>query len=88
MTDEILSEPVWTRRYFKLIRALKDWPRLPPPDVLKWLSSAGTWPDDRNRGAAMQRELGLDIIPPKSECEQGAGFWDRITGGKWADEHN
>ena len=78
-----LGSQLWTRRYFELIRALKEWPKLPPPNVLKWLSSAGTWPDDWERGKIMQRELGLDAIPPKTECEQGAGFWDRITGGAW-----
>lgn len=62
--------------------AFRNWPRLPPPATLKMF--AGTmWPDDYNRGNAMQRELGLDAIPPKTECECGAGFWDRITNGAW-----
>ncbi len=79
-----LEARLWTRRYYDLMRALGAWPKLPPPDVLKWLSSAGEWPGDWERGKDMQRELGREVIPAKTECEQGAGFWDRITGGKWA----
>lgn len=74
-----------TRRYFALLRAFKNWPAMPGPVALKILGSAGTFPDDGNRGKVLQRELGLDVIPPKVECEMGAGFWDRITAGAWRD---
>lgn len=67
--------------FFGLVDALRDWPKLPPAWVLKWLKY--DFPKDWERGKEMQRELGHDVIPPKTECEGGAGAWDRITEGKW-----
>jgi hypothetical protein len=67
--------------FFALRDALRDWPALPPAYVLKWLD--GDFSDDWQRGKDMQRELGSGVIPYKTECEVGAGMWDRITGGAW-----
>ena len=75
MSDDFNEE------FFALRDALRDWPKLPPAYVLKWLD--GKFSEDWERGKAMQRELGLSVIPPKTECEIGAGMWDRITNGAW-----
>ena len=66
---------------FRLIFA--EWPEMPSPQGLILLSRFGKWPEDLNRGKRIQREHGLALVPPKTECELGAGFWDRITEGKW-----
>lgn len=71
----------FNQEFFALRDALRDWPKLPPGHVLKWLN--GKFPEDWERGKGLQRELGLAVIPPKSECEIGAGLWDRITQGAW-----
>lgn len=71
----------FNQEFFALRDALRDWPKLPPGYVLKWLHFQ--FPEDWERGVGMQRELGLSVIPPKTECEGGAGMWDRITGGAW-----
>ena len=71
----------YTDLYFAVRRAFQEWPAMPPPYVLKHLP--GTFPEDGNRGKAIQREFGSDLVPYKTECEIGAGFWDRITNGAW-----
>lgn len=64
--------------------ALANWPKLPPKPVLRNLGGhMSQWPEDWERGKVMQREFGLDLIPPKTEYECGAGLWDRITNGAW-----
>lgn len=63
--------------------ALRDMPALPNPRVLRLLRIAASFHDDWPRGKEMQRELGRDAIPAVTECEMGAGFWDRITRGAW-----
>jgi len=68
-----------------ILNALRDWPRLPSPDVLIYLSYSGRFSDDWERGKRMQLELAPGRIPAKTEAEVGAGFWDRITDGKWRD---
>jgi hypothetical protein len=73
----------FSSRYYEILDALAEWPKMPSPIVLKQLASAGKWATDSPRGKALQAELGLDAIPPVSECELGAGFWDRITNGAW-----
>jgi hypothetical protein len=70
----------WDQKH-ALVKALRDPPEVPPTIVLHLLSRAGTWPDDNSRGKQMQREHGLDAIPPKSEYETGAGLWHRIRQG-------
>ncbi|CTQ45715.1 hypothetical protein [Roseibium aggregatum] len=69
--------------HYDLLGSLKEWPKLPPPWVLKELGSCAIYPDDHARGKMLQRELHHSVIPYKSECEGGAGFWDRITNGAW-----
>jgi hypothetical protein len=64
-----------------IVSALRDLPEVPPPWVLMFLSRANKWPEDNNLGKLMQRKYGLDLIPPKSECESGAGVWYRIRQG-------
>lgn len=71
------------REYVELVNALRNWPRLPRPRTLRTLSGAARFPEDWETGKKMQRELEPERIPGKTECEKGAGFWDRITGGKW-----
>jgi len=66
---------------YGILHALRDVPEMPSPFILKHLGTAAKWPDDNNRGKALQRSLGLDVIPPKSECEGGAGLWERIRRG-------
>jgi hypothetical protein len=70
----------WEVKY-GLLNALRDAPEMPPPFVLLHLDHAAKWPEDNNLGKKLQRELGLDKIPPKSECEGGAGVWHRIRQG-------
>lgn len=65
-------------RYYPLLFALRDRPVLPPPMVLKCLSQAGDFVLDWNEGKRIQREYGLDAVPPVTECEVGAGFWHRV----------
>lgn len=67
--------------HYGILCALRDAPEMPPPFVLLHLSTASKWPEDSNRGKELQRKLGLGVIPPKSECECGAGVWDRIRAG-------
>lgn len=64
-----------------LADAIRDVPEMPPPWVLLFLSRGSTWPEDNNLGKLLQRKLKLDAIPPKSECESGAGVWYRIRQG-------
>lgn len=63
--------------------ALYGWPKLPSTTGLWSLSARGSWPEDWERGKAMQRELSMERIPYKAEYELAAGFWDRITNGAW-----
>jgi hypothetical protein len=54
---------------------------MPPPWVLLCLERGSIWPDDNDLGKLLQRKLGLQAVPPKSECEAGAGVWYRIRQG-------
>ena len=76
----------WAHKHMALIKALRNWPKLPEARALKSLGSSSPQEfhsQDSIAGKKMQRELGLDIVPPVAECEWGAGLWDRITEGKW-----
>ena len=64
-----------------IVNALRDAPEVPPPWVLMFLDRASDWSKDKPLGDLMQRKYGLDAIPPKSECESGAGVWYRIRQG-------
>lgn len=64
--------------HYGILHALRDLPEMPPPFVLLHLGTVAKWPEDSARGKAIQRRLGSEAIPYKSECECGAGLWDRI----------
>jgi hypothetical protein len=68
-----------------IAHALRDVPEVPPPWVLMFLSRAAKWPEDNSLGKLMQRKHRLEAIPPKSECEGGAGVWYRIRQGLLAE---
>lgn len=65
-------------RYFPLLDALRHLPELPSPMVLTVLSHCGKWPEDWSEGKRIQRERGLEAVPPVTECEIGAGWWHRV----------
>lgn len=61
------------RKAFKKVLAVPD------PLALNALNSlGGKFSRDWERGKAMQRNHGLEAIPPNTECEIGAGLWSRI----------
>lgn len=66
---------------YGILHALRDAPEMPPPFVLLHLGTMAKWPEDSDRGKELQRKYGSDVIPFKSECECGAGLWDRIRSG-------
>lgn len=70
----------WDREQ-DIVNALRDVPEMAPPWILLFFSRAAKWPEDNGLGKLLQRKLGLDAIPPKSECEGGAGIWYRIRQG-------
>jgi hypothetical protein len=70
----------WEREQ-AIVGALRDLPEMPPPWILLFFSQASKWPEDSNLGKLLQRKLTLEAIPPKSECETGAGVWYRIRQG-------
>lgn len=59
--------------HYGLIDALNNLPEVPEPRVLSALSEGAK--DEGWMGKIMQRRLGLEVIPPVSECERGAGLW-------------
>lgn len=75
MADE---NTYYADRYYELLWALRDLPEVPPSGVLKTLGSIGKFPEDYTEGKRIQRERGLDVVPPVTECEIGAGFWHRV----------
>lgn len=68
----------FAEKHYELIDALNNLPELPNPRVLKMLGEAGKWPEDWEEGKRIQRERDLEAVPPKTECEVGAGFWHRV----------
>lgn len=68
----------YVERYYELLHALRDLPEVPSPFVLNMLGSIGTFPEDYNEGKRIQRERGLEVVPPRTECEIGAGWWHRM----------
>jgi hypothetical protein len=46
-------------------------------DVL-YAMSKDVWPEDFNAGKTLQRAVGLEAIPPKTEYECAAGKWQRV----------
>lgn len=84
--DELRREvrECWDRER-AIANALRDLPEMAPPWILLFLDRAAKWPEDNNLGKLLQRKLGLEAIPPKSECEGGAGIWYRIRQGMLMD---
>ncbi len=70
----------WDREH-AIARAIRDIPEMAPPWILIFLDRAAKYPEDNNIGNMLQRKLGLNAVPPKSECEGGAGVWYRIRQG-------
>jgi len=66
---------------FGLIAAIRGEAEMPTGLVLSRLGQAGSWPEDNTLGKQLQRKLGLDAVPPVSECESGAGVWWRMLQG-------
>lgn len=81
MIDAESRATFWEERCQRLEALLKDAPAVPEPRDLALLASCSIYPDDSAKGKELQREHGLGVIPPVSECESGAGAWWRITGG-------
>lgn len=67
--------------HYGIMHAIRDVPQFPSPFVLMHLGTIAKYPDDWERGKELQREHGLSVIPPKHECEGGAGLWERIRRG-------
>lgn len=70
----------WDRE-LALAHAIRDIPEMPSPFVLLFLSRGSHWPEDSDLGKMLQRKLGIGKVPPKSECETGAGVWYRLRQG-------
>jgi hypothetical protein len=66
---------------FGLIAAIRSQDDMPSGFVLSRLGQAGSWPEDKGLGKLLQRKHGLDVVPPVTECEIGAGVWYRILQG-------
>lgn len=64
--------------------ALLDLPAVPPVTALRALTHAAMnlrEPDVMKLGKQLQREHGLDVVPPKTEYECAAGLWSIIRAG-------
>lgn len=93
MVDEIDKEATREELYavidslradLRLFRdVFRNAPNMPEPIALNRIGRFAKWPEDNERGKAIQREIGHERVPFRSECESGAGLWDRITGGAW-----
>jgi len=93
VSDEFKIENTYTLeecrkefRYFcdlsyGLLHALRDLPELPNSFILMHLGSSARFPSDWEKGKELQNKYGLEKIPPKTECEMGAGYWFRIREG-------
>lgn len=71
---ELIDELEFT---FGLMAALRDLPEMPPPFILHRLDEGATW-EHHSLGKQLQRTHSIDVIPPVSECEGGAGLWSII----------
>lgn len=80
--EELREELVLAlEKQFSLVAALRDLPEVPDIPALFLLGSAGKWPEDKEKGSELQRRLGSEVIPYKTEMELGAGLWWRIREG-------
>lgn len=78
--DELRSELEYTLQIkYGILHALRDLPEFPEPFILMHLGSiAAKYPEDWEKGKELQIKYGLKVIPPKTECELGAGLWFRL----------
>jgi len=60
---------------FALREAFQKLPDVPRIEALVALSEWATWPRDWEKGKEMQRTHSVDVIPPNTEYEKGAGLW-------------
>src|SRR5690349_6742779 len=72
------EEQYYKDRYYLLLWALRDQPEVPSPLVLSVLGGIAEFKEDWDEGKRIQRERGLHVVPPKTECEMGAGWWHRV----------
>lgn len=58
-----------------------DYVKLPikPTKELLELIAVQKWPEDWDNGKQVQKELGLEIVPPNSEMEMAAGVYVKIV---------
>jgi hypothetical protein len=59
-------------------RAFKDLPEVPSATALLALDGLSDFGRDWDLGKKMQNKHGIGAVPPKTECECGAGLWARI----------
>ncbi len=77
--DELRRELAWEIDLrLALIRTFHDLPENPHHLALRALCDLSSWQRDHALGKKIQRERGLDAVPPKSEFEDAAGLWARI----------
>ncbi len=87
--DEIFAiiNRIYSRYTEEINEAKNKWPSMPSGLVLKLLGTRGKFPEDWEKGKSIQTELYTREnpyrIPYKTECEMGAGLWDRLTKGEW-----
>jgi hypothetical protein len=74
--ESLVNELAWEiERIFALREAFKELPEVPPVEAQSLLHEFSTWPRDWERGKKMQRQHGIEAVPPNTECECGAGLW-------------
>jgi len=80
-------ERVYSDHADEINEARNEWPSMPSAFVLKLLGTRGKFPEDWETGKSIQMEFYTREnpyrIPYKTECEMGAGLWDRLTKGEW-----
>jgi hypothetical protein len=64
--------------HLALIKTFRKLPENPEPIALRALADLATSRRDHELGKQIQRERGLDAVPPKFEYEDAAGLWARI----------
>jgi len=79
-----MDNQYWESVAAELKDAFRGWPSMPSPLALRHIG--GDFGKDWKRGKEIQRDLGIEIVPPECNCEIGAGFWDRITDGGWRED--
>lgn len=61
-------------RKFALMAAFRELPEVAPVPALYYLSDFAST-KDWERGHTLKGKYPLEVIPPVSECETGAGLW-------------